>query len=178
MSIAAQFLSIFFKILHIWVYSYNGTGIVVFDFFSQACEVISHLIVSILFILMASGWSIKYREFPDADTYIPIVLLVVLVNLMVVGLGRITNDSYYKFSDFEGIPGYIVVIIRISLWFWFYYSITTTYTDSKGMLNSFIFQFTILVSVYFLSVPGLVLFSWIFSPYIRVKVITIGTNLI
>jgi len=121
------------------VYSYNGTGIVVFDFFAQACEVISHLVVSILFILMASGYSIKNRDFPDADTYIPVVLLVVLVNLMVVGLGRITNDSYYKFSDFEGIPGYIVIVIRICLWIWFYYSVNSTYTDSKAILNNFIF---------------------------------------
>jgi hypothetical protein len=85
-----------------------------------------------MFILMASGWSIKYRDFPDADTYIPIVLLVVLVNLMVVGLGRITNDSYYKFSDYEGVPGYIVVVIRVLLWVWFFYSVKTTYTDSTG----------------------------------------------
>jgi hypothetical protein len=116
-----------FKVIHIWIYSVNGYGIPVFDFFSQAFEVLSQLIVSILFILMASGWSIKYKEWPDADIYIPIVLLVVMLNLMVVGLGRITNDSYYKFSDFEGIPGYIVIAIRLLLWGWFYWSIQTTF---------------------------------------------------
>jgi len=119
-SISSQFMSIFFKSLHFWIFSYNGQGFAFFDFMADALEVISHLMLSILFILIASGWVIKYRDFPEPDVYIPIVLAVSLINLMIVGLGRITDDAYNKFSDFETIPGYFVILIRILLWFWFF----------------------------------------------------------
>ena len=109
-AIGCQYLGIVCEVLHIWVYSYNGYGIVVFDVFYQALEVLSSMIVTILLIIIASGWTLKFRDFPDADIYIPISLFVVVLNLMVVGVGRITEDSYNKFSDYEGVPGYFLVI--------------------------------------------------------------------
>eukprot|EP00358_Blepharisma_japonicum_P006634 CAMPEP_0202942116 /NCGR_PEP_ID=MMETSP1395-20130829/2285_1 /ASSEMBLY_ACC=CAM_ASM_000871 /TAXON_ID=5961 /ORGANISM="Blepharisma japonicum, Strain Stock R1072" /LENGTH=74 /DNA_ID=CAMNT_0049638013 /DNA_START=710 /DNA_END=931 /DNA_ORIENTATION=+ len=74
------------------------------------------MLITIELIIMANGWTIKYKDFPDPDIYIPISLIVIMFNLLIVGLGRITDDSYYKFSDYEGIPGYLLMIIRIGIW--------------------------------------------------------------
>jgi Ca2+/H+ antiporter len=46
------------------------------------------------------------------------------------------------------------------------------------MLSSFVFQFAIMASIYFLVHPCLVFISWLFTPYLRLKVITIGSNAI
>lgn len=81
----------------------------------------------ILLILMANGWTIKYKEFPDLDIFVPIAILVVMINMLIVGLGRITDDSYYKFSDLEGIPGILIIGMRLMAWCWFVYSIFSLY---------------------------------------------------
>ena len=177
-AIACQFCGLCSEILHLWVYSYNGKGIVVFDFFFQALTVVSCLIITILFIIMASGWTLKYRDFPDADVYIPIALLIALLNLMIVGLGRITDDSYYKYSDYEGIPGYLVVAIRLGLWIWFLYLIKQLYGDGLSKQATFILNFGVLGSAYLLAQPILLLLSWVFATYWRNCVVSIGALLV
>lgn len=177
-SIGCQFSGILCQIIHYSVYAYNGKGISVFDFLSQAFEVLATLLITIELIIMANGWTIKYKDFPDPDIYIPISLLVVLLNLLIVGLGRITDDSHYKFSDYEGIPGWLLILIRIGLFAWFSYLVQNLYKTVNGKIKSFVLVFGVLGSVYLLSMPILVFISWFFASYVRNKVVIIGSTLI
>jgi len=54
---------------------------------------------------MSFGWTIEFKELPDMELTLPLSIVVIMLNFIIVGLGRITEDSYYKFSDYEGIPG-------------------------------------------------------------------------
>lgn len=177
-SIGCNFISIVFEIIHIWVYSYNGRGVVVIDFFSQAFETISYLIITILFLLVASGWTIKYKELPDADVFVPVALLSVFMHLLIVGLGRVTDDTYYKFSDYEGVPGVLLIILRIGMWVWFFINIRQQLSETQGQVASFVLNFSIVASLYFLGVPILAIVSWLFRTYWRQKIITIGSLVI
>ena len=120
----------------------------------------------------------KFRDFPDADIYIPIALFVVVLNLMVVGIGRITEDSYNKFSDYEGVPGYFLVTFRVLLWVWFMYLIRDMQTRASQKLMSFLSKFSIMASLYFLALPAVIIFSWVFASYVRNKVVVCLTNFI
>lgn len=175
---SAAFVSLALECIHVLVYSYNGSGVVVLDFFAQALEVISHLILTVLFILVSSGWTLRYREFPDTETYIPVILLVVMLHVLIVGLGRITDDSYYKFSDYEGVPGGLLVVLRVGMWGWFIYCIKDMLKSVSGKQAAFTQYFGVVVSAYFLALPVIVLISWLFVPYARHRVVTIGTWLI
>lgn len=177
-AIGCQYTGILCEVIHIWVYAYNGYGIVVFDVFYQVLEVLSSIIVTILLIIIASGWTLKFKDFPDADIYIPISLFVVILNLMVVGVGRITEDSYNKFSDYEGVPGYFLVTFRVLLWAWFVYLIKDMQKTANAKLMSFLVRFLIMASLYFLALPAVIIFSWVFEPYVRNKVVVVLTNLI
>jgi hypothetical protein len=177
-AISAAFLSLLLQCVHIWVYSYNGHGLIVVDFLSQALEVLSQLVLTVLLILVSSGWTLKYRGFPDADTYVPITLLVVMLHFLMVGLGRITDDSYYKFSDYEGVPGVILIVLRLGMWGWFLYCLTGLMKSVTGRQATFTQYFGVVASAYFLALPLIVLVSWAFVPYVRHKVVTIGTWLI
>ena len=97
---------------------------------------------------------------------------------MIIGLGRIVHDSYYSFSDYEGIPGYITVAIRLGLWFWFLYLVRELYGDGFSKQSMFVLNFSILASLYLLSQPILLLFSWIFVSYWRNCVVSMGALLI
>ena len=177
-SIACTFLGILFEVIHIWVYAYNGKGVVALDVFYQIFEVLSSILISILLIIIASGWTLKFKDFPDADIYVPISLFVVVLNLMIVGLGRITEDSYYKNSDYEGIPGYCIVGMRVLLWVWFVYLVKELGNGASLKLQGFLLRFSIMASAYFLALPAVVLFSWVFEPYVRNLVVVVLVNLI
>jgi hypothetical protein len=151
---------------------------VVIDFFSQAFETISYLIITILFLLVASGWTIKYKELPDADVFVPVALLSVFMHLLIVGLGRVTDDSYYKFSDYEGVPGILLIILRLGMWVWFFMNIRQQLSETQGQVAGFVFNFSIVASLYFLGVPILAIVSWLFRTYWRQKIITIGNLII
>lgn len=177
-SIACTFTGILFEVIHVWVYNYNGKGVVVLDVFYQILDALSSILISILLIIIASGWTLKFKEFPDAELYVPISLFVVVLNLMIVGLGRITEDSHYKYSDYESLPGYCLVTMRILLWFWFVYLVRELQNGASLKLQNFLFRFSFMASAYFLALPAVVLLSWVFEPYVRNQVVTILVNLI
>ena len=81
---------------------------------------------------------------------------------MIVVLGRITEDSHYKNSDYESLPGYGLVIMRVLLWFSFVYSVRHLQSEASRTLQNFLFRFSFMASAYFLSLPAVVLFSWVF----------------
>lgn len=178
LAISAAFSSLALQWLHILIYSYNGQGFGLLDFLAQSLEITSHLILTVLLILVSSGWTLKYREFPDTETYIPVILLVVMLHILIVGLGRITDDSYYKFSDYEGVPGIMLVVLRLGLWSWFLYSMRDLLKSVTGRQAMFAQYFGVVASAYFLALPVICLVSWAFVPYARHKVVTIGTWLI
>ncbi|OMJ93405.1 hypothetical protein SteCoe_3648 [Stentor coeruleus] len=177
-AIGSQFIAIICEVLHIWVYAYNGKGLVVLDVFYQILECFSSIMITILLIIISTGWTLKYKDFPDADIYIPICLFVVVLNLMIVGLGRITEDSYYKNSDFEGVPGYFLVVIRILMWIWFVFTIKGLYEKANEKLVRFLNRFAFMASVYFLALPIVLFVSWIFEPYVRNIFVVISINVI
>lgn len=115
-SIMCEFFGILFEILHLWIYLYNGRGFFIFDFFYSSLNAISSLLITIMFILMATGWTLKYKEFPDAELAVPIIMIAVLFNLIMIGIGNVTNDSYYKFSEYEGISGNLLIFLRLALY--------------------------------------------------------------
>mmetsp|Transcript_28309 Transcript_28309/g.13107 ORF Transcript_28309/g.13107 Transcript_28309/m.13107 type:complete len:144 (+) Transcript_28309:220-651(+) len=119
---------------------------------------------------MAHGWTIRYRELPDVDTLIPIGMLVFMLHLVVVGLGRITDDSAYKYSDYEGIAGYVLIGMRLVLFVWFCVASYKTYTFLKAQTKVFMSSFVMACSIYLLSMPVLVCITSFVAPYARHKV--------
>ena len=73
-AIALEFVSLVCHIVHISSYEYNGKGISAFEFFGNAFGLLSEFIMMILLLLIAHGWTLKYKEFPDPDIYIPCLL--------------------------------------------------------------------------------------------------------
>lgn len=174
-AIVCAFSSVLVESLHLWVYSYNGRGLIVLDFMAQAFEVLSQLTLTVMMILISSGWTLKYREFPDADIYLPVSLLVGMLHVLIVGIGRVADDSYYKFSDYEGVTGLIIVIMRLGMWGWFVYCINDLLKSVTGQIAKFTRYFGVIASVYFLALPLIIVISWAFEPYTRHKAVRIGT---
>jgi hypothetical protein len=176
-AIAAQFIGVSAETLHLSVYAYNGYGLVMFDMLYQLLEVLSSVTVSFLLIMIATGWTLQTKSFPNTDVYFPVAVLIVVVNVLIVGIGRSTDDSSSKYSDYEGLPGLFLFLMRLLLWFCFLYYIKNLSASTHAGLSSFLFTFTIAASAYFLSLPMSVLFSWTLAPHARKQAVTLLANL-
>ena len=55
-----QMSGIFMDFLHLWMYSYNGRGIPIFDIFSIISYMMSEITFSSLFMMLAYGWTISF----------------------------------------------------------------------------------------------------------------------
>ena len=177
-SVSLDFTALLFQSLHLLLYTYNGYGITVVDFLSMLFHAISQLIITILLILISTGWTLKFREFPAPEKYVPVVLVVFLVTMGTVAATKITDDSHSKSSDFEGISGYLYLATRLFLWAWFLSNINSLRHSVHGRTLDFVLTFALLSSLYFLSMPCAIVLSWLHPPYQRPLVLTIAELLI
>jgi hypothetical protein len=174
-AVLLQFLGLLFETLHLNAFAANGKGFATLDFLSQASNLLSQLILISLLILIAEGWTIKFKQFPNPEMYMPVIAFIAFIHFLAIGLGRITDDSHYKFSDYEGFAGMSIVLMRMGLFGWFIYNVKHLYTAVGNRAHNFLHKFTISSSIYFLSIPILAVGSLFFAQYYREKVIVAGT---
>jgi len=171
-------MSIFFEWVHMVIYAGNGTGAFVMDVLSQAFGVFAQFIITVLLILIASGWSIDFFKIEELDLYLPMVIMVGIFHVVIVGVGRVNDEDPMKFHDYESIPGWIIMFFRVIFFAVFAYFINKT--NSKAGNNTekkeFLFRFGILGAVYLLALPIIVtISSLVVAPYVRNKLIVLGT---
>jgi len=180
-AIFIELLSIFCEFWHLFIYSKDGIGSGFLDFFSQAFQVFSQFVITLLLILIASGWSIHFFEIDDMDLYIPLALILGLLHVLIVGIGRIADEEHSKFHDYETIPGWIVIFFRFVFFAIFiYFARSTIDKEEKGSNKEdrlvFMRRFLLLGSIYLLAFPVVVIISSaVVASYVRHKVVTIGS---
>jgi Rhodopsin-like GPCR transmembrane domain len=177
--LACEFFALLCETLHLWSFSYNGKGFFIFDFGNLALSVLSQFVLTCLLMLIAYGWSIRFNEFEDMDVFIPIGILLAILHVMIVGIGTITNNEHYRYHDYENWAGIVILVLRVLFFMFWAYLFKGTYETSAGDEETFYKRFGILSTIYFLAFPILVIISSVFvAPYVRHKVITLGTLII
>lgn len=177
-AIGLELYSIFFESIHLIIYAYNGSGFVIFSFFSQMCNIGSQLLIIVLCILMSSGWGISTSDFPVSDTSLFGALILVLVYVVLIGTGKVADESSYKFSMYEGTTGNGMLMLRLSLWTIFIYKLTHYYSTAGLHIQQFLINLGIMGSVYFWSLPIICLLSLAVEPWDRHSMISISSECI
>jgi len=105
--------------------------------------------------------------------------MIALVHIVMVCVGAFTEDQPNKFHDYESMPGWIIIALRVMFYVIFMLFAVKTYVSlaiNNTEKKEFLLRFMILGSMYLLALPVLVGISSTFvAPYIRNKVIVIGT---
>lgn len=114
-AIALEFVSLVLKITHISLYESNGWDVGVFDFLGDSTGFLSELMMMLLLLLISDGWTLKYREFPLPELYLPVLLIVGLLQLVISAVGKATSDAHYLFSEYEGLMGWCIFAQRLAL---------------------------------------------------------------
>lgn len=177
-AIGLELYSIFFESIHLLIYSYNGSGFVIFSFFSQMCQIGSQLMIIVLLILISSGWGIHSSDLPVSDTSLFGILILILIYVVLVGTGKVADESSYKFSMYEGVTGTCMIVLRLALWGIFIYKLSHYYGNAGIQVQHFLINIGILGSIYFWSLPIICLLALSVEPWHRHSLITISSEVI
>ena len=112
--------------LHLWGYSYQGEGYVVLDVLSKVFQGLSEVAMSLLLMLLASGWKLRYEDINfdnNEDFYIPFGAITFIVHIVLAALTFVDMDASHKYHDFAGVQGWCLLVLKSLLFGYFYWCI-------------------------------------------------------
>lgn len=174
--VVVEFWALLFEIFHLLIYESNGKGFFLFNLLNQIFDITAQFMIIVIFILVGWGWTINYMNLEDFEFFLPLLSFVGIIHLLIVGLGRLTDDEFTKNHDYEGFAGYLIIVLRVGLYIYFVMGIHDTFKQARFKIKSFIIKFGFLGTIYFLAFPILVLITSTFvASYVKHKVIMLGT---
>ena len=173
LAIGVQLTGLILETLHWLLYYFDGYGLLFFDFFAQIADFLSQFIISLLLILVTTGWTLKHKQLPAPETFVPILTVLLLVNFCTILLAKGVRDS--SFSDYEGLPGVLLLACRLGLFAWFVVGMRDLEKGTGGQQRLFIGYFGLVGTGYFLSLPLLVVGSWALPDYYRNLMVITGS---
>ena len=74
-------------------------------------------------------------ELDDFDILIPLGLFVSIIQLLIAGVGKINDDSEFKFHPYDSWAGIVLVLIKIVLFLYFSFGIKNLYKNSRNQIK-------------------------------------------
>jgi hypothetical protein len=111
-----------------------GTGVGLIGYFEDIGDMLATLILISLLILMSTGWGIRGKSATDnIDLFIPVMVSIALIQILIMVIDSYINSRYWAyFSDYDGILGYMVIVVRLIMMLWFVISAQTSFTERTG----------------------------------------------
>lgn len=176
-----QLGNLFWKVLHLLMYSSNGKGIPFFDIMSLICQMLSEITFSALLMMIAYGWTITFNDLDidnNLDVYLPVGSIVIVIHLVLAAMTYVDFDAHHKYHDYAGIQGWVLIFFKFGLFAYYLYCIRSNRDKIPKRSEKFYRAFTLLGTVYMLSVPFTIFASYFFQPYNRQFVFTLTTNIV
>jgi len=203
-----QTISVFMETMHLWVYRSDGKGlrfrhtIFAADLFSEITQGLSELVITIILVSIASGWTLTndidmmgnsvsdggdasggvlatlrtpsklMSKVTPANIFITI-LCIVQVTLEVMGRGY--DDDFSSFHDHEHWPGFILMALRICMCIVFHLGIQSTKKGATDAVKQFLMELQITGTLWFIAFPVLVGLSNFLAAYNRHTFVTGGS---
>eukprot|EP00357_Protocruzia_adherens_P012514 CAMPEP_0115009516 /NCGR_PEP_ID=MMETSP0216-20121206/22674_1 /TAXON_ID=223996 /ORGANISM="Protocruzia adherens, Strain Boccale" /LENGTH=443 /DNA_ID=CAMNT_0002377369 /DNA_START=301 /DNA_END=1632 /DNA_ORIENTATION=+ len=176
-AVITEFIAILFDLIHMAVYANNGQGVQVLNIFGSIFSLISQFILTLILILIASGWTITYNELQNIDAIIPISMLVAFSQIVFYVIGSV-HQREYRYHDFEGWHGVVIAIIKIAIFAYFVYCVVETLQQNASQAKTvFLRKFSGVCTLYLLSFPLMLMMAPVWAPYLRHKFLVTGTYL-
>ena len=174
-AVILNLIALFLEYVHVWSYASDGQGYKALNVIGQMSEILSQVVLSSLLILIALGYTLLHSSLGNLDIVIPVIFIVGIIHLLLVGFGKVKDDASYKFSENEGMVGWLLVTLRLALLAWFLWASSETRKVTGMNIQNFLRRFEIAGSIFFLSFPAtLIISSYVVPPYERHRFLMIG----
>mmetsp|Transcript_19884 Transcript_19884/g.38995 ORF Transcript_19884/g.38995 Transcript_19884/m.38995 type:complete len:240 (+) Transcript_19884:34-753(+) len=189
------------EIFHLAAYSYNGSGVFMFDLFSESFEGFSQLIMSFTLLCLGNGWTLvdfsrrqqgtkngllkQLFNNPKLDDETPtlfILIVIVFISTILQIINKVKDDDFLKFHDHDGWSGKFLLMQRFLLGIAFTVSIMNTIkapeVQGQLQLQGFLRILAVGGAVWFFTFPVLVMIASVFAHYLRHRIVTGGVLVI
>lgn len=122
-SFTLLFCSAFFYFLHLLIYSGDGKGSTFLKVLSSLTNISSQFTLTVLLVLLSWGWTINYGDLKNTDLLIPLIILSSILHIIIIGLGYLNDDTEFRYHDYSGFVGFILVLLRLITFGYFTYCI-------------------------------------------------------
>merc|ERR1711924_397588 len=175
-ALGLQGLAYVFHTTHLFIYVYNGSGIWILEFIAEILLVINQAVVSGLLVLIAFGYTLLHSTLGELDIVIPFTFIVTMIQTTLVGVGKFTDGSAYKYHEHEGWIGWVLSTIQMIFLLVFLQGVRSTSSCTKGMaMEAFLRKFRVSGLSYFTSYPMVFMITKVFAPYWQHCVFTVGS---
>eukprot|EP00930_Biecheleria_cincta_P072653 TRINITY_DN60008_c0_g1_i1.p1 TRINITY_DN60008_c0_g1~~TRINITY_DN60008_c0_g1_i1.p1 ORF type:complete len:469 (+),score=73.90 TRINITY_DN60008_c0_g1_i1:28-1407(+) len=157
--------------LHLFKYSYNGSGIRAVEIFAEVLFMLSELGLSTLLIVIGFGYTLLPVKM-QPEVVLPLLVLGFFVHLSLIAVSKNEDGAADKFHSHDGVPGQILIALRLALFALFLWAVHSTSHDQGWRLQNFLARFRICGSLYFVGYPILFLVVQPVAPYWRPPILT------
>jgi hypothetical protein len=125
------------SLIHNLVFSFDGNGVYVFDFFSNFLEALASSVLILILISIAKGWTIRTKYLKTSHNFymLGFLLQTILVTSHMIALSTI--DPVFNTNSYETVSGYVELSVRFVCMVWFVYELKETFSriDSNSNFN-------------------------------------------
>jgi len=174
--IAMQLLAQLLHALHLWRYSYNGSGVKFCEVVAEIMFIVSQLVQSTLLILIGYGYTLVPVDV-EPSTVLLIFVASALLHIVLVLLTK-AEDSADKFHDYDGLAGKILLGFRLAAYAVFLFCLKGTMGGAPFRIRNLLAKFGFIGTLYFVGPPLLVLLVLVFAQYWRPPVLNTSLMLL
>jgi len=176
-SLSFEILSLWSYLIHYAIYSKNGVGNSFLYITGNIFDYLAALVFMLLLILIAKGWGITFpaiSHIRDQRLVLFGILGVFFVFYVVLFFWSLFGlDPASTVYVYQSIPGIIFLVVRFLTLLYFIFSIYMTLRgENDASKRQFYLIFGVGYTLWFLSLPLIVLIALRLDPWVRMKVVT------
>jgi len=173
-SMALQYAGQVLHMAHLCKYCQNGEGLQHLDLLSEVLLMMSQVIQSTLLIVIALGYTILYSTMDKLEIVKPVSLAMSVVHAILVGFSKVQKESSWKHHERDDMIGWLILAIRLLLYAWFLVATQSSQQKGSFQLQSFLHQFQMTGSIYFLAYPVILTIVQACAPYLQHPIMQTG----
>mgnify|MGYP002804066064 FL=1 len=161
-----QWASQALHLIHLFAYERNGNGLPLVDGLAEVLFMLSQVGAASLLIAIAQGYSLVRSRLSEVELLVPVVAVVTVLHVALVATGKLQAEDF-KYHENEGLVGWILLSVRLSLFAWFRSGIQMLRASGGLKLQNFLGMFDIVGSAYFLAFPTIFVLVQALAPYLQ-----------
>ena len=175
-SLLLKIVCLFLDIVDLKLIEVGGNSYLFLNFFSQALNETSQYLVAVLLVILARGWTTLFSSLDEFELFLPISVLIGIFKVVIIGLGKMEDNSSAFFHRYDSFIGWILVAFNLGLYLYFLEgTIQSARQVGRGSRYFGYFQqLAAFGSISFLLFPVLMLISLFLAPEDRSSFIELG----
>lgn len=172
--------ALIFRSVDLTFYAHSGeeatkfrwSRLLTLQLFGWIMDIGSQLGLALLVLLVSKGWTITSNEIRGRKTLFCFIFTMIVATCALYGWAAVDWDPASTYYIYESVPGTLVILLRLLMFLWFLRSLLETYRLESMKERKLLYKIVaVLYSLWFLSLPLIVVSAYLIEPWYRSKLV-------